>query len=117
MVEQNLGSTAAHQESEDRNMCILAHVLGIFTHFLGPLIIWLVKKDSPEVSKHAAEVLNFEITMAIAFFCALILTFVIIGIFLFPVLMIWGVVNLILGAIAASKGEFRPYPLTLRLLK
>jgi uncharacterized Tic20 family protein len=82
------------------------------------LIIWLIKKDqSPVVAKHAVEVINFWITLAIAFFACFILVFIIIGIFLMPLVMIWALVNLILGALAASKGQFRPYPLTLRLLK
>jgi uncharacterized Tic20 family protein len=117
MAGEDQGSMSASLAKEDLNMCILVHVLGIFTNFIGPLVIWLVKKDSPAVSKHAAEVLNFEITLAIGFFCSFLLAFIIIGIFLIPLLMIWALVNPILGALAASKGEFRPYPLTLRLLK
>ena len=103
--------------NDERNMCVLAHILGIFTHFVGPLVIWLLKKDeSPDVARHSLEVLNFEITLAIAFFGCVVLAFIAIGLFLIPLLMLWGVVNLVLGAVAASKGEFRPYPLTLRLL-
>jgi hypothetical protein len=112
------GAASGAMSADDRNMCILVHVLGIFTQFVGPLIIWLIKKDqSPVVAKHAVEVINFWITLAIAFFACFILVFIIIGIFLMPLVMIWALVNLILGALAASKGQFRPYPLTLRLLK
>ena len=103
---------------DERNMCILVHILAIFTLFLGPLIIWLLKKDqSPEVGRHAIEVLNFSITIAIAGFVCFLLAFVIIGAILMPLLGLYALINLVLGAIAASKGEFRHYPFTLRLLK
>jgi uncharacterized Tic20 family protein len=103
---------------DEKNLCILVHILAIFTHFLGPLIIWLIKKDeSREVGRHAIEVLNFCITIAIAFFACFLLAFVFIGVILLPLLCLYALINLILGAVAASKGEFRPYPLTLRLLK
>ena len=117
--QSSIGSGASPDpiSQDERNMCVLAYLLGIFTQFVGPLIIWLLKKDeSPEVARHSLEVLNFEITLAIAFFASFILVFVAIGAFLIPLLMVWGLVNLILGAVAASRGEFRPYPLTLRLL-
>ena len=103
---------------DEINMCVLVHILAIFTFFLGPLIIWLLKKDqSPEVGRHAIEVLNFSITIAIAGFVCFLLAFVIIGSILMPLLGLYTLINLILGAIAASKGELRPYPLTLRLFK
>ena len=103
--------------NDERNMCVLAHILGIFTQFVGPLIIWLLKKDeSPEVARHSLEVLNFEITLALALFSCIVLTLILVGPFLIPLVMLWGLVNLVMGAVAASKGEFRPYPLTLRLL-
>jgi len=103
---------------DEMNLCILIHILAIFTHFLGPLIIWLLKKDeSKEVGRHSIEVLNFCITIAIAAFVCFLLMFVFIGVILMPLLGIYALINLILGAIAASKGEFRPYPFTLRLLK
>jgi uncharacterized Tic20 family protein len=103
---------------DERNMCILTHILAIFTHFLGPLIIWLLKKDqSREVGRHAVEVLNFCITIAIAGFVCFLLVFVIIGLILLPLLFLYALINLIMGAVAASKGQFRPYPLTIRLLK
>ena len=35
---------------DQRTMALLAHILGIFTGFLGSLIIWLVNKDNPEKS-------------------------------------------------------------------
>jgi len=44
------------------------------------------------------------------------LALIVIGLILLPLLGLYALINLIMGAVAASKGEFRPYPFTLRLL-
>ncbi|HTL31303.1 MAG TPA: DUF4870 domain-containing protein, partial [Tepidisphaeraceae bacterium] len=33
-------------DKDSKTMALLCHLLPIFTGFLGPLIIWLIKKDS-----------------------------------------------------------------------
>src|SRR5437868_1922887 len=52
---------------EEKQMGMLAHLLGIIG-FVGPLIIWLIKKDqSPFVDDQGKEALNFHLTMLIAY--------------------------------------------------
>ena len=46
-------------------MAMLAHVLMIFTGFLGPLIIWLIRKQSKFVSFHALQALAFQVAYAL----------------------------------------------------
>jgi uncharacterized Tic20 family protein len=51
-----------------KNMGVLCHLLGLFTCFVGPLVIWLLKKDEmPFVDHHGKEALNFQITLAIVY--------------------------------------------------
>lgn len=103
---------------DDCNIAMLAHLLGIFTGFVGALIIWLIKKDdSAFVGEQAAEALNFQITVAIAFFAAGALAFVLIGFLLMPAIVLFNFIFCILGALAASKGQSYRYPLTLRLVR
>jgi uncharacterized Tic20 family protein len=46
-------------------MGMITHALGVSISFLGPLIIWQTKgKESPFVSLHAREALNYQITLA-----------------------------------------------------
>lgn len=107
---------------DDRTMAMLCHLLSIFTGFLGPLILWLVKKDSSRfVDHHGREALNFQITVFIASLCvgsvAFVLMFFVIGILLIPVLMAIGVLALvgeIMAALAANRGEWHRYPCTIR---
>lgn len=40
-------------DQSETTLAILAHVLGLFTGFLGPLILYLVKRDGSFSAKHA----------------------------------------------------------------
>lgn len=105
---------------DQRTMALLAHILGIFTGFLGSLIIWLVNKDNPEksfVTDQAKEALNFQITLIIAYFISGILTLVLIGFLLLAALGIGNLVLCIIAAMKANNGEAYRYPFTLRLIK
>lgn len=108
-------------ESEEKTMGMLAHLLGAVTNFLGPLILWLVKKEeSPFVNDQAKEALNFQITIAIGYLGASILGMVpvvqCVSFLLFPVFWVIGIVFGILGCLAANKGQVYRYPFALRLV-
>ena len=103
--------------SDDRTMATLAHALAIFSGFVGPLIIMLVKGDqSTYVKHHAVEALNFTITVTIAAFVSSLLILVLIGLLLLPIVLLGAVVLQIMAALAANRGEWYRYPLTLRLV-
>ncbi len=100
------------------NLAVLCHVLGFFTSFLGPLILWLMKKDVDSyVEHHGREALNFQITLLIAYIVGGILTFVCVGFVILAVAWIGNIVFSILAAVAASKGQRYQYPVCLRLIK
>lgn len=103
---------------ESKNMAMLCHLLAIFTGFLGPLILWLIKKDQdPYVDSQGKEALNFQITVTIALFAAGILSYICIGLILLPIIGICDLIFCIMACLAASKGENYRYPATLRLVK
>lgn len=104
---------------DDKTMAMLCHLLGLLTSFVGPLIIWLIKKDqSRYVDEQGKEALNFQITMAIGWIVAAVLTPVAcIGVLLYPVVGIANIVFCIMACIAANKGEPYRYPVCLRLIK
>lgn len=105
-------------QSDEKNMAAIAHAGGIFFGFIPALIIWLMKKDeSPYIAQQAKEALNFQITMAIAFFISFALIFVLIGILLIWLIWLADVVLCILAAVKASKGESYRYPVAIRLIK
>ena len=94
----------------------LAAVVGI--PFLGPLIVFLVFKDrGPFVRFHAAQALNFQIIITIAFWVFGLLSFVLIGIpFLIATGIAWVVLSIV-AAIKANNGEWYRYPMTPELVK
>ena len=97
---------------------MLAHLLAIFTWFLGPLIIWLLKKDDhPYIDEQGKEALNFQITVTIAYCAAGVLSILCIGLLLFPLIWIGDLIFCILACIAANKGEHYRYPVSIRLIK
>jgi uncharacterized Tic20 family protein len=104
-------------QQEDTVWAVLAH-LSIFAFaLLGPLVIYLVKRDSSPFSRyHAAEALNFHISLAIYGVVFAVLILLIIGIFLLIALAIAGPVLGILAAIAAGRGETYRYPFTIRFV-
>ena len=99
-------------------MGMLCHLLPIFCGFLGPLILWLVKKDeSPFVNDQGKEALNFQLTVTIAAFAAFLASFL--CCFLFFAAFAIGVGNLvfcIIAAIEANKGNRYRYPFCFRLI-
>lgn len=110
-----MGGTA-----EDRNLAMLTHLSGIILGFIVPLIVWLINKDNAAkayLTAESKEALNFQITILIGYVICWILSFVLIGLFLLPLLWILNLVFCILAAVAVSnKGTYR-YPFALRLVK
>lgn len=106
--------------SNDRTMAILAHIGGLFTSWVAPLIIYLIKKSEPDgafATDQAKEALNFQLTIFIAYFACAILTVVLIGILLFWVVGLVNLVLCIVAAVKASNGETYRYPFAIRLIK
>lgn len=99
-------------------------LLGLPLPFLGPLVIWLVRRDTdPYAAIHAREALNFQLTMLIALTVGAIVTVVtaiiLVGFLLIPVLIAavvaWFVL-VIVAAIKAANGEHYRYPFTIRFV-
>lgn len=92
--------------------------------FIGPLVIWLVKKDTmPFVDDQAKEALNFNITVAIVLAALKVLAVITLGLGMLiaipvgiVVCVAWLVFTIIAG-IRANEGERYRYPYTLRLIK
>ncbi len=101
-----------------KNLAMLCHLLGLITNFLGPLILWLLKKeDDAFIDSNGKEALNFQLTIMFAMIAAGILSFLCIGVLLMPVIMVLDIVFSIIACVKASKGEDYRYPLCIRLVK
>jgi len=112
-------------DKQDRTWAMCCHLtalsacIGIpFGNIIGPLVIWLIKKDEITiVDEHGKESLNFQISLSIYSIVSFFLCFAFIGFILLPAILIAGFVFVIIATIKANKGEPYRYPLTIRFIK
>ena len=105
-------------DKDSKTMSLLAHLLGILIGFIGPLVIWLLKKDtSPFVDDQGKESLNFQLTLLIGYIIAGATSCIFIGMLIFPVVWIVGLILGIMGAMKANEGVAYRYPFAIRLIK
>lgn len=110
--------------ADQRQWAMIAHLSALvglvvpFGNIIGPLIVWLVKKDEMAfVNDQGKEALNFQITVAIAVLVCLVLFIIFIGVLLLPLVGLAALVFTIIGGIKANEGVSYRYPLTIRLIK
>lgn len=107
-------TTSTVSPEDERTWSVLSHVsvfLNVFTGLLGPvgaLVIWLVYKDrSPRISFHSLQSLWYQVAwiviLAAGWTVTGILTAIIIGLLLIPVMMVATVVPFVHMAYAAHK--------------
>lgn len=103
---------------DEKNLALIMHVLSLVGFSLiGPLIVWLIKKDeSAFIDKQGRELLNFQISLLIYFLVSFVLCLVIIGFVLVGVLAIASLILTIIGLVKATEGKIYRYPLTIRML-
>ena len=103
-------------------LCHASALLGVFVHFpghlLGPLIVWLAKRDdSPEIDAHGKESVNFQISMLIYNGIAVVFCLVLVGFAFLAVLWVLNAVFVIVASIHVSDGKFYRYPMTIRFIQ
>src|SRR5690625_5131 len=104
--------------SDDRLLATLIYVTSFFTTIIGPLLIWLIKREeSTFIDFHGKEYLNFIISFTVYGIVAGISILIVIGILLIPAVAIGGVILTIVAAVKAYQGEWYRIPLIFRLLK
>ncbi|HEY6901873.1 MAG TPA: DUF4870 domain-containing protein [Puia sp.] len=103
---------------DEKTMSALAHALTIVSGFIGPLVIFLIKKDESQfIAENSKEALNFQITLFFAYIVAGILCAVLIGLLLLPLIYACSLIFSIIGAIKTSEGKIYRYPFNIRLVK
>jgi uncharacterized protein len=116
--------------NEERTWALVAHLSALSVYLtgvgmiLGPLVVWLINKDTrPYAAAEAKEALNFNISWLLWGIlwgiAAFILTFVLVGILLWIALgffsIVWTILCII-AAIKANEGVPYRYPLTIRFI-
>lgn len=104
--------------NEEKLLAMLIYLLNFLTAIVGPLIIWLIKREeSAYVDFHGKEYFNLLISFFIYEIVAVITLFIGIGFILIPVLSIGFLILIVIGAVKAYQGEYYRFPLIFRLIK
>ncbi|CAM3983506.1 DUF4870 domain-containing protein [Lederbergia lenta] len=105
------------ENSTERTLATVIYVSSFFTAVIGPLIIWLIKKDeSSFIDYHGREYLNFLISYTVYGIVAAISMIVLIGFILLPIVGLLGFIFTIIGAIKAYEGQAYRIPFIFRVL-
>lgn len=116
---------------EQKTWGMVAHLSALigflipFGNVLGPLVVWLIKKDTmPFVDDQGKEALNFNITVAIVvaglMVVGTVLLVILIGFLFYLLAAVVGVaalVFMIIAGIKANEGVTYRYPYIFRLVK
>jgi len=103
---------------DERVLATVLYVSSFFTVFIGPLIIWLLKKDeSAFIDYHGKEYLNFLISYSVYSLVSIILMVVLIGLLTIWLVGIYAFVFTIIAAVKAYDGKEYRIPLVFRLIR
>ena len=102
---------------DDKTLGMVMHILCLVGFpIIGPLIIWLMKKDqSPYLDAQGRELLNFQISYFIYAMISVVLIAVLIGIVLIFAVGIASLVFTIIGLVKAADGKVYRFPLCIRM--
>jgi uncharacterized Tic20 family protein len=122
-------ASPSNARDDSRSWALAAHLSALPSMivgmaFIGPLVVYLVKKDDPFVRRHAAEALNFQLSFLIYAIVLGVVTVVglifVVGILLIPLLIalcvLW-LVFICVAAVKAGNGEDYRYPLTIPFVR
>lgn len=101
---------------ESSTLPILAHILGLLTGWLGPLIILLATNEEP-AKNHARMALNWQLSFVIYALVSALLALIFVGFVLLIAISILDTVFCIIAAVKAERGELWKYPVTIPFLK
>ncbi len=104
--------------SDERTMGMFIYLVSFFTAIIGPLIIWVIKKDESNfINYHGKEYFNFFISYAIYSLIGSVLMVVLVGFVIVPILAIMYLIFTLVALFKAYKGEYYRIPLIFRFIK
>ncbi|GAB3046409.1 DUF4870 domain-containing protein [Virgibacillus ainsalahensis] len=102
---------------DERLFSMLIYVLSFPLPILGPLLVWLLKRDQSEfVDYHGKEYFNFFLSYTIYGIIGTVLILLLIGIVVLIVLGIMGLIFTIMAAVRSYQGERYRFPLIIRFI-
>ncbi|MFZ3578235.1 DUF4870 domain-containing protein [Virgibacillus sp. DJP39] len=104
--------------NDERLFGMLIYLVSFPFPILGPLIIWMLKRDDSEfIDYHGKEYFNFFISYTVYAVISAVLILVLIGIILIWVVGIMAFVFTLIALFKAYSGERYKFPLIFRIIK
>jgi uncharacterized Tic20 family protein len=118
---QNTDPCVQSTGNSESSLAALVHLSGIFTLFVGPLIVYLNRGSrgagTDRIRDAAREALNFQITLLLAWVATIISFAILIGFLMVPILGLVSIAMPVWAAVVESRGEAFRYPLVPRWLR
>ena len=97
----------------DTTLAALSHASALFASFLGPILVLILADDDDElVKQNAKNSLNFQIVVFVALMIAGALSFVFVGLLLFPIIAVADLILVLIATVKANDGQVYSYPYT-----
>lgn len=104
------------RSQEERVFAAAIYGISYFTAFIGPIVIWLLKKDESEfIDYHGRQYFNFLISYFIYFAIAGILVLILVGVLLLWILGILQIIFTIIAAVRAFEGKEYSIPFIIKI--
>lgn len=123
-MNHDIQTVSVTMDKRERNWGMACHLSALcgyiipFGNVIGPLVIWLLKKDELAfVDDQGREALNFQLTLVLAFMVSFILIFVLIGFVMTAILCVYALIMIVYASVKASEGVRFRYPMTVRFFK
>jgi uncharacterized Tic20 family protein len=114
----------SYTSDNERTFALLCHLSALagciipFGHILGPLVVWLIKKDEfPEVDRQGKAALNFQLSVTIYGLISGLLVILLVGFLLLAVLAVFSLVVVIVASVKSTNAEKFEYPLAIPFLR
>jgi uncharacterized protein len=114
-------------DSSERTYTTFLHLAGLLSlvdvgvtglgGLIATLILWMIKKDeSAFIDDHGRDAMNFQLSCVLYFWAGTILSLGVLTVPLVIGLVVLRLTGNIRGAMAANRGEYYRYPMTIRFL-
>lgn len=112
-----------HADGSEKTYSMFNHLVGLLSLVDAGIVLsaaatgimWAIKKDeTPYLDDHGREAFNFQLSLMIYFWAGSILS---LGVLAIPLVIALGILRLIgciRGAMAANRGEYYRYPMSIR---
>jgi hypothetical protein len=105
-------------QSGQRAWAAIIHIGGLLLGFVPSLVGFLILRHRGDlIREHTQTALNFQLNVLIGAIICWALSYIVIGLFIAIPLALFDIVESVVAAVVAAKGQHFEYPLAIRFVK